>query len=99
MKFTQILFKQHLARMIRNQWHVKQERKIGITYAEKNLSALGFKVKDPIEILKPKKVLPRYFIFHIVFFAKYVLHVFNTSNYMLYQDYTRTSIYIQSCIR
>ncbi|XP_014486889.1 PREDICTED: 39S ribosomal protein L37, mitochondrial [Dinoponera quadriceps] len=59
MKFTQVLFKQHLGRMIRKIWHSKHERKIRITRAEEYLSTLGIQVKDPLEVLVPKKIFPR----------------------------------------
>ncbi|EFN78580.1 39S ribosomal protein L37, mitochondrial [Harpegnathos saltator] len=59
MKFTQILFKQHLDRMFKRIWHVKRNRNIRILNAEEYLSTLGFKVKDPLEIVKPKQIFPR----------------------------------------
>ncbi|XP_012221650.1 large ribosomal subunit protein mL37 [Linepithema humile] len=59
MKFTQILYKQHIGRQIKKLWYIKRERKIGDSMVEQHLSTLGIQVKDPLEIIVPKKELPR----------------------------------------
>lgn len=55
MKFTQILYKQHIGRQIKKLWYVKRERKISNTKVEQHLSTLGIQVKDPLEIITPKE--------------------------------------------
>lgn len=60
MKFTQILCKQHIGRQIRKLWYIKREHKIADSKIEQHLSTLGIQVKDPLEIIEPKKELQRY---------------------------------------
>lgn len=67
MKFTQILLKQNIGRMIRQIWHTKRDRKIGITRTESYLSSLGIQAIDPSEIVNPKQVFPRYFLLNCTF--------------------------------
>lgn len=55
MKFTQILYKQHIGRQIKRLWYAKRERKISDSMVEQHLSTLGIQVKDPLEVIAPKK--------------------------------------------
>lgn len=52
MKITQILYKQHLGRLIRSIWYVKRERKIIPTKTEEHLRKLGILVKEPSEVFQ-----------------------------------------------
>jgi len=60
MKFTQILYKQNIGRQIKKLWYLKRECKVSDSMIEQHLSTLGIQVKDPFELIKPKKDLPRY---------------------------------------
>lgn len=62
MKFTQILYKQHIGRMIKRAWYAKRQRKVSDSRTESYLSTLGIHVIDPSEVLQPKKEFSRYFL-------------------------------------
>ncbi|XP_018392254.1 PREDICTED: 39S ribosomal protein L37, mitochondrial [Cyphomyrmex costatus] len=59
MKFTEVLYKQHIGRQIKKLWYVKRERKVFDTKIDKHLSNIGISVKDPIEVINPKQERPR----------------------------------------
>lgn len=57
MKFTQILYKQHIGRQITKLWYLKRERKIYSDKIENYLSnTLGIKVKDALDVVAPKQI-------------------------------------------
>lgn len=89
MKFTQVLYKQHIGRQITKLWYIKRERKILSDKIENYLSdKLGIQVKDALEVTTPKQTHTRYFK-KILFFYKlsllYVSRVFNINctNYFI----------------
>lgn len=75
MKITQILYKQHLGRMIRTLWHIKRERKIVSTKTEECLTKFGITVKDPTEVF-PKKEKQRYFFLIVSVSYIQILHIY-----------------------
>lgn len=84
MKLTRVLYKQHIGRQIQKLWYVKRQLKVGDTKAEEYLSTLGISVKDPLEVISPKKEeLPRYSLLQNCIFASYILHI-SDINYKLY---------------
>lgn len=66
MKFTQVLYKQHIGRMTRKLWYIRRERNIGTTKAEEYLSKFGVQVKDPSEIINHKVQHPRITVDHLI---------------------------------
>ncbi|KYN20778.1 39S ribosomal protein L37, mitochondrial [Trachymyrmex cornetzi] len=59
MKFTEVLYKQHIGRQLKKLWYVKRERVVGDTKIEEQLSKFGIQVKDPLEVIRPKREFPK----------------------------------------
>ncbi|KAG5321754.1 RM37 protein, partial [Acromyrmex heyeri] len=55
MKLTGVLYKQHIGRQLKKLWYVKRERKVNDTKTEGQLLKLGIEVKDPLEMISPKR--------------------------------------------
>ncbi|KAG5321448.1 RM37 protein, partial [Pseudoatta argentina] len=55
MKLTGVLYKQHIGRQLKKLWYVKRERKVSDTKTEGQLLKLGIEVKDPLEMVNPKR--------------------------------------------
>lgn len=56
MKVSQILYKQHIGRMIRRHWYAHGKRTPLDLNTESILTSKGLKVLDPKEVLKPKNI-------------------------------------------
>ena len=56
MKFTQLLYKQHIGKAKRYVWQHQRERKIVVSKAEEILKSMNFLVQDATEFIsrKPK---------------------------------------------
>lgn len=55
MKLTQTLCKQHLGRLLKQQWYAVRNRKILDTKIEPYLSRLGIQIEDATEVIQPEK--------------------------------------------
>lgn len=77
MKFTQVLYKQHIGRQITKLWYIKRERKILSDKIENYLSdKLGIQVKDALEVITPKQNHTRYFKKNSIFFTNYRYYMY-----------------------
>ncbi|XP_031846249.1 mitochondrial ribosomal protein L37 [Nomia melanderi] len=59
MKFTQVLYKQHLGRAIRLLWQLQRERNIIITKAEETLTSMSVEIQDATEVAKLPKIFQK----------------------------------------
>lgn len=55
MKFTQLLYKQHIGKAIRYLWQHQRERRVQVTKAEKMLKSMNFTVYDAAEFISAKR--------------------------------------------
>ncbi|XP_068968029.1 large ribosomal subunit protein mL37 [Bombus flavifrons] len=56
MKFTQLLYKQHIGKAIRYLWQHQRERCVQVTKAEKILKSMNFTVHDATELISAKRI-------------------------------------------
>lgn len=55
MKFTQLLYKQHIGKAIRYLWQHQRERRVQVTKAEQILKFMNFTVHDATELISAKR--------------------------------------------
>lgn len=65
MKFTQVLYKIHLGRMVKRNWFFHTKQILAESGSESTLTKMGIPVFDPEEILNPPKTKIEYLFIYI----------------------------------
>ncbi|KOX67414.1 hypothetical protein WN51_10653 [Melipona quadrifasciata] len=85
MKFTQLLYKQHIGKAKRYVWQHQRERKIVVSKAEQILKSMNFLLQDATEfILRNPKT--EFIIENSIALKESTLDV-NSKNYLVFEDY------------
>ncbi|KAF3420139.1 LOW QUALITY PROTEIN: hypothetical protein E2986_09116 [Frieseomelitta varia] len=85
MKFTQLLYKQHIGKAKRYVWQHQRERKIVVSKAEEILKSMNFLIQDATEFIS-RKPKTEFVIENSIALKESTLDV-NSKNYLVFEDH------------